>query len=262
MKKFVLAAAIAALTATAGAQNITTVNGKPVPKSRVDQLLNQVSKSGKPITPELEAQAKDRVVLYEIFMQAAEKAGIPQNADYKAQLELQRQNLLIQTLFTEYAKKNPATEEQAKAAYEAAKASAPSSEYKARHILVESEDQAKALIGKIKLGAKFEELAKTESKDPGSAANGGDVGWSDGSNFVPEFGAALAKLKKGEMTETPVKTDFGYHIILLDDTRPVTFPAYDDVKAQIMQNLTQQKVGEYQAKLKDAAKTDYKFTPR
>jgi len=260
MKKFVLAAAIAALSATAGAQNIATVNGKPVPKSRVDQLISQVNKGGQAVTPEMQAQVKDEVVLREIFMQAAEKAGVAQTADYKTQMEMARQSLMIRALFADYLKKNPVTEESAKAEYEKFKAAGSGTEYKARHILVETEDQAKALIAKLKLGAKFEDLAKTESKDPGSAANGGDLDWANGNSYVPEFTAALAKLKKGEMTDTPVKSQFGYHIIKLDDTRQATFPAFDDVKAQIMQRLEQQKLGEYQAKLKEAAKTDYKFS--
>ncbi|HEY4079582.1 MAG TPA: peptidylprolyl isomerase [Burkholderiaceae bacterium] len=260
MKKLVLAAAIAALSATAGAQNITLVNGKPVPKARYDLLLSQVSKNGQPVTPEVEAQVKDEVVLREIFMQAAEKAGIPASADFKAQLELARQSLMIRTMFQDYAKKNPVSEADARAEYEKFKAAGSGTEYKARHILVENEDQAKALIAKIKLGAKFEDLAKTESKDPGSAVNGGDLDWANGNSYVPEFTAALAKLKKGEMTDEPVKSQFGYHIIKLEDTRQATFPAFDDVKAQILQRMEQQKVADFQNKLKEAAKTDYKFS--
>jgi len=259
MKKIVLAAVIAALSATAGAQNIAVVNGKPVPKSAYDQLLGQVSKNGQSVTPEMEGQVKDEVVLRAIFMQAAEKAGVPQTADYKAQMELMRQSIMIRSLFADYMKKNPVKEEDAKAEYEKFKAAGSGTEYRARHILVETEDQAKALIAKIKLGAKFEDLAKSESKDPGSAANGGDLDWANGNSYVPEFTAALASLKKGEMTETPVKSQFGYHIIKLEDSRQATFPAFDDVKAQIMQRMEQQKLGEYQASLKKAAKTEYKF---
>ena len=266
MKKFALAAVVAAtisalLPAAAVAQNVATVNGKPVPKARVEALIQQVTKSGQQQrSPELEAQVKDEVVRREIFIQAAEARGIPQTADYKVQMELARQSLLIRSLFADYAKKNKVTDAEAKEAYDKFKAAGSGTEYKARHILVETEDQAKALIGKIKLGAKFEDLAKTESKDPGSAANGGDLDWANGNTYVPEFTAALAKLKKGEMTDEPVKSQFGYHIIKLDDTREATFPAFDDVKGQIVQRLEQQKVAEYQAKLKDAAKTDYKFS--
>jgi len=260
MKKFVLAAIVAALSSAALAQNIATVNGKPVPKARVDLLVSQVLKGGQQKdSPELQSQVKDEVVLREIFMQAAEKAGVPQQADYKAKMELARQSILIQELFADYAKKNPVTDAEAKAEYDKIKASNSGTEYHARHILVEKEEDAKALIAKIKAGAKFEDLAKENSKDPGSAANGGDLDWANGKNYVPEFTAALESLKKGEMTQEPVKSQFGYHIIRLDDTRDATFPAFDDVKPQITQRLQQQKLAAYQADLKTKAKTDYKF---
>lgn len=265
MKKFVLAASIAALSAallpmSASAQNIAIVNGKPVPKASADLLIAQVVKGGQQQrTPELEAQVKDEVVLRAIFMQEAERRGIPASADYKAQMELARQSILIRELFGDFAKKNPVTDADAKAEYEKFKATNSGSEYRARHILVEKEEDAKALIAQIKAGAKFEDLATKNSKDPGSAANGGDLDWANGNSYVPEFTAALAKLKKGEMTDEPVKSQFGYHIIKLEDTRDAQFPAFDDVKAQILQRLGQQKVAAFQADLKAKAKTDYKF---
>ena len=161
MKKFVLAAIVAALSSAALAQNIATVNGKPVPKARVDLLVSQVLKGGQQKdSPELQSQVKDEVVLREIFMQAAEKAGVPQQADYKAKMELARQSILIQELFADYAKKNPVTDAEAKAEYDKIKASNSGTEYHARHILVEKEEDAKALIAKIKAGAKFEDLPK------------------------------------------------------------------------------------------------------
>ena len=124
---------------------------------------------------------------------------------------------------------------------------------------MEKEDEAKALIAQIKAGAKFEDLAKKSSKDPGSGANGGDLDFAKPDSYVPEFGQAMAKLKKGEMTDTPVKTQFGYHIIRLDDTREAAFPAFDDVKAQIKQRLEQVRTQDYQDQLRSKAKTDYKF---
>lgn len=265
MKKFVLAATVAALSAallpvTASAQNIATVNGKPVPKARVDLLISQVTKTGQQQrTPELEAQVKDEVVLREIFMQEAEKRGIPAGADYKAQMELARQSILIRELFADFGKKNPVTDAEAQAEYDKFKAQNSGTEYRARHILVEKEDEAKALIAKLKAGGNFEELAKANSKDPGSAANGGDLDFANPSGFVPEFSKAMTELKKGETTQEPVKTQFGYHIIKLEDTREAQFPAFADVKPQIMQRLTQQKIATFQAELKSKAKTDYKF---
>lgn len=265
MKKFALAAVVAAtitalLPAAATAQNIATVNGKPVPKARVEALIQQATKSGQQQrTPELEAQAKDVVVRNEILVQAAEKAGIPQSADYKAQMEFARQNLLIRGLMEDFRAKNPVSDADAQAEYDKFKAANSGSEYRARHILVETEEAAKALIAKLKGGANFEELAKANSKDTGSAQNGGDLDFANPNNFVPEFSKAMTALEKGQMTEEPVKSQFGWHIIKLEDTRPASFPAFDDVKAQIKQRIEQQKLGEFQQGLIDKAKTDYKF---
>jgi len=265
MKKFVLAAAVAALTAalvpvTASAQNIATVNGKAVPKARVESLLKQVAANGQPMTPELETQVKDEVVLREIFIQEAEKRAIPATAAYKEQMEQARQMILIRAMFEDFKKKNVVTDAEAQAEYEKYKAQNAGLEYRARHILVEKEEDAKALIAQIKAGAKFEDLATKNSKDPGSAANGGDLDFANPNGYVPEFSSALKLLKKGEMTETPVKSQFGYHVIRLEDTREATFPGFDDVKAQIKQRIEQQKVAAFQQELKTKAKTDYKFS--
>ena len=262
MKKFALAAVVAAIVPVAAlAQNVATVNGKPVPKARVETLIQQVTKSGQQQrSPELEAQVKDEVVRREIFMQEAEKRGIPQSADYKAQMELARQMLLIRGLMDDYRSKNPVSDADAQTEYDKFKAANSGSEYRARHILVEKEEDAKALIEKIKGGASFEELAKANSKDTGSAQNGGDLDFANPNNFVPEFSKAMTALKKGEMTQEPVKSQFGYHIIKLEDTRPATFPAFDDVKAQIKQRIEQQKMAEFQDSLIKKAKTDYTFS--
>ncbi|GAA0763003.1 peptidylprolyl isomerase [Ideonella azotifigens] len=261
LKSTVLLAAMAViLPMGAYAQNIAIVNGKPVPKARVSMLMQQASRNGQPVAPEMEARAKDEVVLREIFAQEAEKKGIPATADYKAQLELLRQTVLIRELFADYQKKNPVTDAEAKAEYDKVKASSSGTEYRARHILVEKEEDAKRLIAEIKAGAKFEDLAKKNSKDPGSAENGGDLDFAKPDAYVPEFGQAMAALKKGEMTQEPVKTQFGYHIIKLEDSREAQFPAFDDVKAQLMQRLSQAKLQKYQEDLRAAAKTDYKFS--
>lgn len=253
-------AAVAVLPMVAAAQNVAIVNGKPVPKARVEALMAQATRGGEqPRTPELEARVREEVVLREIFAQEAEKRGMAQTPDYKGQMELARQSILIRELFTDYQKKNPVSEADAKAEYDKFKAQASGVEYRARHILVETEDQAKALIAKIKGGASFEELAKTESKDPGSGANGGDLDFAKPDAYVPEFGQAMAALKKGEMTETPIKTQFGWHIIKLEDTREAAFPAFDEVKPQILQRLAQVKLQQFQQDLRTKAKTDYKF---
>ena len=254
-----MAAAAVILPLAAQAQNVAIVNGKPVPKARLTTLLQQASRSGQPVSPEMEGRARDEVVLREIFAQEAEKRGIPATADYKAQLELLRQTVLIRELFNDFQKKNAPTEAEAKAEYEKFKAASTGTEYRARHILVEKEDEAKKLIADLKAGAKFEDLAKKNSKDPGSAENGGDLDFAKPDAYVPEFGKAMAALKKGEMTQEPVKTQFGYHIIKLEDTREAQFPSFDEVKGQIMQRMAQAKLQKFQDDLKSAAKTDYKF---
>ena len=263
LKSTALLAAIAVIVPLAAhAQNVAIVNGKPVPKSRLTTLMQQASKAGQPVSPEMESRARDEVVMREIFAQEAEKRGIAGTPDYKAQIELLRQTVLIRELFSDFQKKNQATDAEAKAEYEKFKASSTGTEYRARHILVEKEDEAKKLIAEIKAGAKFEDLAKKNSKDPGSAENGGDLDFAKAESYVPEFGGALTKLKKGEMTETPVKSQFGYHIIRLDDTRDAAFPAFDEVKAQIKQRIEQVKMQQFQEELRSKAKTDYTFTQK
>jgi len=241
------------------AQNITTVNGKPVPKSRVDALMSQATKQGQPRTPDLEIQVRDEVVLREMFMQEAEKRGLAQSTEYKTQMELARQSILIRELFNEFNKKNPVTDAEVQAEYDKFKGQSSGMEYRARHILVEKEEEAKALIAQIKGGASFEELAKKNSKDPGSGQNGGDLDFANPGSYVPEFSQAMVKLKKGEITDTPVKSQFGYHIIKLEDTREAKLPPLEEVKPQIQQRLSQMKMAKFRDEIRAKAKTDYKF---
>jgi peptidyl-prolyl cis-trans isomerase C len=262
MKKLSVVACVSlALLAplAAHAQNVAIVNGKPVPKSRVDVLIGQATKGGQPKTPELEKQARDEVVLREMFIQEAEKRGLAASPDVQTQMELARQTILIRELFEDYRKQNPVTDAEITAEYDKFKAQTSGTEYRARHILVEKEDDAKKLIKQIKGGAKFDVVAKKSSKDPGSAEKGGDLDFAKPESYVPEFGQAMAKLKKGEMTETPVKSQFGYHIIKLEDTREAQFPALAEVKPQIEQRLSQMKLAKFRDDIKSSAKTDYKF---
>ena len=253
------AAAVLSLPLAAVAQNIATVNGKPVPKARVDMLIKQAQRAGQQLPPEVQQQARDQVVLREIFAQEAERRGIPASADFQDQMKLARESILIRELFEDFKKKNPVTDAEAQAEYDKFKAQASGTEYRARHILVEKEDDAKKLIAELKGGASFEELAKKNSKDTGSAENGGLLDFAKPDAYVKEFSEAMTQLKKGEMTQTPVKSQFGYHIIRLDDTRQAEFPDFEAVKAQIKQRLEQVKLQEFQESLRAKAKTDYKF---
>ena len=262
-----LAASLSLAAPLVSAQNIAIVNGKAVPKARVDAMIDQIIKSPQqpgqpPMTrsPELEQKVKDEIVLREIYIQEAERLGLQRSADYKTQMEFARQSILIRALFTDAEKKLGTTDAEARAEYDRIKASNGDKEYRARHILVEKEEDAKALIVQIKGGAKFEDLAKKNSKDPGSAENGGDLDWANPGNYVPEFSAAMTKLQKGQVTDAPVKSQFGFHIIKLEDVRAVQFPAFEEVKEQIVQRQNQVKVSKFREELKNKAKTDYKFS--
>ncbi len=255
MKKQMFSAALVALLAIpAMAQNLAVVNGKPVPSSRVNALKQQVEASGRPVTPEIMAQIKEELIAREVFMQEARKRGLDAAEDYKIQLELARQTILIRQLFADFQKKNPVTDAEIKAEYDKFAAANGGKEYRARHILVEKEDEAKALIADIKKGAKFEDLAKKVSKDPGSGANGGDLDWSAAGSYVPEFSDAMVKLSKGQMTDAPVKSQFGFHIIRVDDVREAQLPQLEEVKPQIAQQLQQQKLSAFQEGLRAKAK--------
>ena len=255
MKKQMLSAALVAmLAAPVLAQNLAVVNGKPVTSSRIKALQQQVEASGRPVTPEVLAQIKEELIAREVFMQEAKKRGLDASEDYKTQLELARQTILIRQLFADFQKKNPVTDADIQAEYDKFVKENGGKEYRARHILVEKEADALALIAEIKKGGSFEELAKKASKDPGSGANGGDLDWAAAASYVPEFSGAMVKLDKGQMTDTPVKSQFGYHIIRVDDVRDAQLPKLAEVKPQISQQLQQQKLGSFQEGLRAKAK--------
>ncbi len=252
-----LAAASTALAPMAvSAQNIAIVNGKAVPTSRVEALTQQLTKSGRPVTPEMQGQLRDEVITREVFMQEAKKRGLDVTKDFRIQMELARQSLLIRELFNDYQSKNPVTDADAKAEYDKFAAANGGKEYKARHILVDNEADAKAIIASLKKGGEFEEIAKKSSKDPGSGANGGDLDWAAANSYVKEFSDAMVALEKGKTTETPVKSQFGYHVIRLDDTREAQLPKFEEVKPQITQQLTQQRLAQFQQDLRAKAKVE------
>lgn len=247
-----VAAALAA--APAFAQNIAVVNGTPIPKSRADTMVSQVVQQGQPDSPQLQAAVRQELVNREILMQEAVRRGIPNRPDVKAQVAVAQQTVVLRAMIEDFLKKNQPTDAEVKARYDELVKGAASREYHLHHILVDNEQQAKELIAKIKAGAKFEDLAKQYSKDPGSGKNGGDLDWADPKAFVPEFAAAAQKLQKGQMTDEPVKTQFGWHIIRADDIRNVAPPPYEQVKAQISQQLVQQKLQAFEEGLRQHAK--------
>jgi len=256
VKSFALAALVVGLSPLVNAQNLAIVNGNAVTLARVEALSQQIARSGREVTPDIEKQIKDEVIAREIFIQEAQKQGLDTTEDYKLQMELARQTILIRDLFTNYQKTNAVTDEEIKAEYDKFAAANSGKEYKARHILVEKESEAKAIIAQLKKGGKFEDIAKKASKDPGSGANGGDLDWAPAGNYVTEFAEALTKLTKGKITETPVKSQFGYHVIRLDDVREAQLPKFEEVKPQIAQQLQQQKLAKYQNDLRSKARIE------
>jgi peptidyl-prolyl cis-trans isomerase C len=253
-----LAAALVLSAASVGAfaQNVAIVNGKAVPKARMEVLAQQLAAAGRPVTPEMEPQLREEVIAREVFMQEAQKQSLDASDDYRAQLELARQAILIRALFDNSRKTHPVTDADVQAEYDKFVAANGGKEYKARHILVETEDEAKKIIADLKKGAKFEDIAKKQSKDPGSGANGGDLDWANPASFVPEFSEAMIKLGKGETTPAPIKSQFGYHIIRVDDIRQAELPKIDEVKPQITQQLQQQRLQKYQEELRAKAKIE------
>jgi peptidyl-prolyl cis-trans isomerase C len=249
---WVLLAAFAA--APAFAQNVAVVNGTPIPKARADALIGQLVKQGQADTPQLQQAVRDELINREILMQEAVREGIPARPDVKAQVAVAEQTVVLRALIDDFVKKNVPSDAEVKARYDDLVKQAGGTELHLHHILVDNEQQAKDLIVKIKAGAKFEDLAKQYSKDPGSAKNGGDLDWSNPSAYVPEFAQAAEKLKKGQMTDAPVHTQFGWHIIRLDDTRPLAPPPFDQVKQQIVQQIQQEKLQAFEQSLRAKAK--------
>ena len=247
----------AIVSAPAFAQNkvFATVNGQPIPQSVYDAFATEQKAQGAPDSPELQNAVKEELIRREILAQEAKKKGLDKKGTIQGQIELAKQAVLIRAFLTDYVKAHPISEAQLKAEYETIKANLGTTEYKVRHILVENEDEAKGIIVKLDKGEKFSELAKA-SKDPGSKDKGGELGWSSPNAYVKPFGEALGKLKKGEYTKAPVKSDFGYHIIMLEDSRPATPPTFEQAKPQLQQRASQQQIEQLVKELRAKAKVN------
>jgi peptidyl-prolyl cis-trans isomerase C len=240
----------------ATAQNIATVNGKGIPSSRADFFVKQAiaqSQGQQADSPELREKIKKDLIGREVLVQEADKLGLGKSTDVKNEIEIARQSIVVRALVLDFVKKNPVADAEIKTEYDKLKAEAGDKEYRARHILVDKEDEAKAIIAKLKGGSKFEDLAK-QSKDPGSAEKGGDLDWATPGNYVKPFSAAMVALKKGEVTDTPVRSEFGYHVIKLEDVRAYNFPALDSVKPKLNEMLQQKKLQAYHDDLVKKAK--------
>ena len=262
MKRILIQASLVLLAATLGVSpafaaasssggTVATVNGKAIPKSRADALIASAGTQGRPDSETLRKQVRDELITRELLVQEAQKKGY----DKRAEVLLSQQQVLISAYLNDYVRSHPVSDDAVKKQYETFRAVAGDKEYKARHILVEKEDEAKDIIARLKKGEKFDDLAK-QSKDPGSKDKGGDLDWATPNNYVKPFADALVKLEKGKTTDAPVQSPFGWHVIRLDDTRQFTPPAIDEVKPQILQNLQGQLVKQHIQELREKAKVE------
>jgi peptidyl-prolyl cis-trans isomerase C len=246
--------AAASLSGAAWAQNLAIVNGKPVANARVAIMERQMAAAGQPVTDQVRAQIRDEVINREVLLQAATALGLNTTQSYQDQMALARESILIRALLADFEAKNPITDDHISAEYKRVGESDMAKEYHASHILVATEAEAQDVLAQLAKGADFGELAKALSKDPGSGAQGGDLGWSNARSYVPEFGAAMAALQPGETTTTPVQTQFGFHIIRLLESRKMALPPLDQVRDQVLEQLKTSRLNAFQNGLRDKAR--------
>ena len=242
--------------AAKGAPPLATVNGVAIPRSRGETLMNQQKARGAPDNDQTRGMVREELVNREVLMQEAQKSGIAKSPEVVGQLDLARQEIIISAYLREWVRKNPVSDADVQKEYDRVKSEQGDKEYRARHILVETEDQAKQIVADLKKGAKFDELAAKNSKDPGSKDRGGDLDWHGPNDFDRSFSEAMMKLDKGKYTETSVRTRFGFHIIQLDDVRTGRFPSLAEVKPRIQQQITQARIDELVKGLRGKAKVE------
>lgn len=247
-----------ASTKAAKASGNLSVNGVIIPSAYFDAMNREREQAGQAATPDFANAMKDELVNREVLSQAAKKKGLDKSPTVAAQMEMARQAVLIRAFFEDHVKANPISDAQLKSDYDKYVVQLGDKEYKARHILVDKEDDAKAIIASLKRGETFEKLAKEKSKDTGSKDNGGDLDWAPAGRYVPEFGNAIKALPKGQLTETPVKSPFGYHVIRVDDSRAMKVPGFDEVKDKFRQQAQQDQVARLIQDLRSKAKIEEK----
>lgn len=247
----------AAATAAADTNKpVAVVNGKEIPAAYAEIMKREMIAQGQPDNDQLATRIRESLINMEILSRAAIDKGLDKDPLLGAAIEIQRKNTYSKVYLDDYVKAHPITDAEIQSEYDKAKASATGNEYRASHILVKTEAEAKKILADLGKKAKFADLAKKNSLDPGSAKNGGDLNWSPPNAFVKEFSDALVGLKKGEVTKTPVKTQFGYHIIKLDDTRPMKIPPLAEVKGEVQKQLQQKRIRDAITAARAAAKVE------
>ena len=215
------------------------------PAAQFDIVLKDRLAQGQQDTPELRAAVREELNTRELLTREARKKGMDKNADIKTQMDLASQTVLVRAFVADWIKNNPVSEAELRKEYDGIKAQIGDREYKVAHILVDTEAEAKDVITELQKGAKFADLAKARSKDPGSKDRGGDLDWNAPANFVKPFSDAMVKAEKGKFTPQPVQTQFGWHVILVEDVRDAKVPSFDEVKPQLAQRLQAQHLDKY-----------------
>jgi len=244
----------AAATDKPGTPPVAIVDGTPISREAYDDYLKGLLR-GKPasdVTADEKNQVLDQMINMQLIAAKAEKDGLDKDPDVATRIALLRTQILADAAAQKYVKSNEPSDQELHAAYDAA---TDKTEYHASHILVPTKEKAEQLIKKIKAGAKFEDVAKSDSTD-NSKANGGDLGWFTTARMVKPFGDAVKGLKKGEITTEPVQTQYGWHIIKLQDTRDAPF---DQMKGQLSNGIMQTKFQGYIDSLKKDAKIEKKL---
>lgn len=218
---------------------VATVNGKPIKQSLFDFIVKDATDHGQKVDDNVRDVIMSKLISSELVLQEAQKSGMDKKPDYLAKEELTRRELLVNVYIQDYMKSHPVSESDTKAAYEKFKTELGDKEYNARHILVASEAEAKDVIAQLNKGGDFSKIAKEKSIDPGSKEKGGDLGWFALGGMVKPFSEAVSKLQKGKLSTDPVQTQFGWHVIKLDDIRELKAPPYDKVKDNLQKQLGQ-----------------------
>jgi peptidyl-prolyl cis-trans isomerase C len=246
----------AASKKSASASGKVVVNGVSIPQARIDAMNKELSAQGQPDNADRQQAVREELVNREVLAQAAAKRGLDKNPDIQAQMDMARQAVLVRALFESEIKSHPITDADLQSQYEQFKGSMGSNEYKVSHILVDKEDDAKAIIADLNKGGDFAKIAKEKSKDPGSKENGGDLDWGPAARYVKPFADAVTSQPKGKISAAPVKTDFGYHIIRVDEVRPLKVPEFTELKEQFRQRAQQQQIQKMVMDLRSKAKVE------
>jgi peptidyl-prolyl cis-trans isomerase C len=243
--------------AASSAGGKVVVNGVTIPQSRIDAMNKELSAQGQPETPERTQAVREELVNREVLAQAAQKRGLDKNPDVQQQMEIAKQAVLIRALFENEAKQHPINDAELQKQYDEFKKSMGANEYKVSHILVDNEADAKAIVEQLKKNPNdFAKIAKEKSKDPGSKDNGGDLDWGPAARYVKPFADAVKSQPKGQISQAPVKSDFGYHIIRVDDVRPLKVPEFSEMKEQFRQRAQQQQIQKLVMDLRSRAKVE------